>query len=404
MKNKVEKLQYIADFEKLGFGVFVHFGLYSILGKGEWYKDIYKIPMESYAPLIQEFKIKEDWAKELVQTAKDAGARYITLTTRHHDGFSLFDTCGLSDFDVMHSPTGRDLIKEFVTECNAAGIKPFFYHTLLDWKRPEYKTDFPKYLQYLRDSIEVLCTNYGKIGGFWFDGWWDKRDADWEFDRLYALIRKYQPTAMIINNTGLDECGKVGHKEIDSVTFERGCPSVVDCSEKYVAGEVCQGITDHWGYCEEDICFKSVPELLDLLADCRKFGHNLLLNTGLKGDGSVNPIEREIFRGMGKCLQANKNVFLDLEPSDITATNADILTDGTYHYAVIRGVPMATNTNVARLQESKRIVLDTDKKIVSAEWLDNGKPIALHADGTFSADPFEYGKSYYLRIAKLCLE
>ena len=145
----MEKLQYIANFEKLGMGLFVHFGLYSIVGKGEWYKAAHGVDMKEYMPLINKFKIKKTWAKELVSTAKKAGAKYITITTRHHDGFSLFDTCGLNDFDVMHSPTGRDLMREFVDECNAAGIVPFFYHTLLDWYHPDYNTNFPKYLFHL---------------------------------------------------------------------------------------------------------------------------------------------------------------------------------------------------------------------------------------------------------------
>ena len=185
--------EYIENFKKMGFGMFNHFGLYSILGKGEWVLAQGKIDHAKYNELTRKFKVKKDWAKQLVKTAKAAGCRYVTLTTRHHDGFSLYDVKGLNDFDAPHSACGRDLIREFVDECNKEGIVPFFYHTLLDWYNPDYKNDFPKYIDYLVKSIEILCTQYGKIGGFWFDGMWDKPNDDWQEDRIYGTIRKYQP-------------------------------------------------------------------------------------------------------------------------------------------------------------------------------------------------------------------
>ena len=227
----------VKNFEKLGVGLFVHFGLYSVLGKGEWAFNINHLNPEEYKKLANKFNPNKNWAKNLAKTAKKAGAKYITLTTRHHDGYSLFDTKGLSDYDAVHTAPKRDLIREFVDACNMEGIIPFFYHTLMDWDRPEYKTDFNKSLDYLIDSVEVLCKNYGKIGGFWFDGMWDKKTADWQEDRLYGTIRKYQPEAMIINNTGLSELGKLGHPELDSVTFERGKPRMIDKASRYVASE-----------------------------------------------------------------------------------------------------------------------------------------------------------------------
>ena len=139
--------QYIKDFEKLGFGMFVHFGLYSCIGMGEWAKKSRSIPWEEYLKTLDSFCPKEDWARELVRAAKGAGCKYITLTTRHHDGFSLYDTCGLNEYDAPHV-CGRDLVKEFVDACNAQGIIPFFYHTLLDWHEESYQTDFQAYLVY----------------------------------------------------------------------------------------------------------------------------------------------------------------------------------------------------------------------------------------------------------------
>ena len=122
----------------------------------------------------------------------------------------------------MHTPAKRDLVREFVDACREEDILPIFYHATLDWSRPEFDTDWDAYLEYIRKSVEILCKNYGKIGGMWFDGNWSKKEADWKLDELYGMIRRLQPEAMIINNTGLSQQGKTGHPEIDSVTFEQG--------------------------------------------------------------------------------------------------------------------------------------------------------------------------------------
>ena len=145
----------------MGLGLFVHFGLYSILQKGEWYYSVLTTNEEQqkYFDLSKKFKVSKNFAKDVIKAAKVMGAKYICLTTRHHEGFSLFDTKGLSDFDIMHSPTGRDVVKEFADECHKNDIVPFFYHTLLDWHEPSFENDFPEYLKYLRKSVEILCTN-----------------------------------------------------------------------------------------------------------------------------------------------------------------------------------------------------------------------------------------------------
>lgn len=396
--------EYIENFKKMGFGMFNHFGLYSILGKGEWVLAQGKIDHAKYNELTKKFKVKKDWAKQLVKTAKAAGCRYITLTTRHHDGFSLYDVKGLNDFDAPHSACGRDLIREFVDECNEEGIVPFFYHTLLDWYNPDYKNDFPKYIDYLVKSIEILCTQYGKIGGFWFDGMWDKPNDDWQEDRIYGTIRKYQPEAMIINNTGLSECGKTGHREIDSVTFERGKAFFVDTSEKPLAGEVCEALTDHWGYAKEDICVKSPKELVEMLIDCRKFNCNLLLNTGLMGNGLIHDGEKANLLAVGKWIKVNKGFIYDVVSARIEAENADVLTDGKYYYAVIRKVPMSADPNVANMADNRTVTIKTDKKVVSAKWLDNGKSVKGVKKNSFPVEPFAYGYSYGARVARFELK
>lgn len=397
----MEVKTYIKEFEKLGFGLFVHFGLYSIVGKGEWYLHLNpEADRKKYENLLSEFRVKEDWARELARTAKAAGCRYVNLTARHHDGFSLYDTCGLNSYDAPHSACGRDLIAEFVGACRVEGLVPFFYHTLLDWHNADYRENFPKYIDYLVRSIEILCQNYGKIGGFWFDGMWDRPNGDWQEDRLYGTIRRYQPEAMIINNTGLSELGKVGHPEIDSVTFERGKPCYVDQSDKYRAGEMCQVLNDHWGYVRDDCNYKSVKELIENLVDCRRYNCNFLLNTGLKGDGSVNAMDRGLLSEIGHWVRLNEGVINDLRATGIEAEQALILTDGCALYAVIKNVSMTADPNVARGDSSREVRICTGRQLKSATWLDSGESIPIQ-ENRFPVEPFSYGSSLAVRIARL---
>ena len=395
----MEKLSYIENFERLGFGLFVHFGLYSVVGKGEWYLHLNpKANAMEYEKLTGKFRINKNWAKELIKTAKRAGCKYITLTTRHHDGFSLYDTCGLNEYDAPHSACGRDLIREFVDACNEGGIMPMFYHTLLDWREESFEKDFPAYIDYLVKSIEILCKNYGKIGGFWFDGMWSKKDEDWQEDRLYGTIRHYQPEAMIINNTGLSECGKVGHPELDSVTFERGAPAFVDNSDKHRAGEMCQVLNDHWGYAAGDVNYKSIKELIENLVDCRSFNCNFLLNVGLRGNGSIKPMDGCMMNEIGNWIRKNKGFIYGVSASDIQAENATILQGKDCFYAVIKNVPMSADPNVQRAENMGQVRVDA--QIVDARWLDNGEKIEVQ-NNAFYIQPFAYGESGSVRVAKI---
>lgn len=406
--------QYIKDFEQLGFGMFVHFGLYSILGKGEWAKESFGIPDEEYNPLIEEFNPKADWAIELVRVAKGAGCKYITLTTRHHDGFSLFDTCGLNTFDAPHAPKcGRDLVREFVDACNAEGIIPFFYHTLLDWWHEDFKKDFPSYLKYLRDSVEILCKNYGKIGGLWFDGMWSRPNDDWEEDALYGTIRKYQPEAMIINNTGLSAQGALGHIELDSVTFERGKPGPINVegAPKYVASEMCEVFCDHWAYAAEDLNYKSPAQMIRELADCRRYRSNMLMNLGPMADGSVREIDKAILNIMGAWVSYYDEAIRKPEPSGIEIegkTDDFILRDGKNYYLFCYNLPMCADLNVAKAAEADfHYKFQLGEKIQSVTWMDDGKEVPFDQDGdqvNVHTEVFQYGRNLVVRVAKIVCE
>lgn len=401
--------QYIKDFENLGFGMFVHFGLYSVLGKGEWAKKLLAISDEEYYNLAEDFHPEPDWADRLVTTAKRAGCKYITLTTRHHDGYSLYDTCGLNELDAPHT-CGRDLVREFVDACRRQDIIPFFYHTLLDWHEESYRTDFREYLKYLRKSVELLCTNYGKIGGLWFDGMWDRLEDDWEEDVLYGCIRKHQPDAMIINNTGLSALGALGHIELDSVTFERGKPQPLnmDGAPKYVASEMCQVFADHWGYAKEDLNYKSPADMIRDLVLCRRYGSNLLMNVGPKGDGTLREMDAAVYHLMGEWVSLNGEAVYEPHPCGIEVENKKedfvLKKDGTY-YLFCDHLPMEIDPNVGREEEADyRDVFRLDQKIRKITWLDNGENVEFEQkDGrvTVKTVPYTYGRQLVVRVAKI---
>lgn len=400
----------IKEFEEMGFGMFIHWGLYSQLGKGEWIREFENTPMDEYAKLKDTFTAEDFDAERVVLAAKNAGCKYITLTTRHHEGFSLYDTKGLNDFDAPHSPAGRDLVKEFVDACNKHGIVPFFYHTTLDWYNTDFDNDFDSYLEYLRKSVEVLCTNYGKIGGLWFDGNWSKPEGtDWKLDDLYGTIRKHQPEAMIINNTGLGARGKLGHPEIDSVTFEQGRPTPMDRSgmEKYVSAEMCYTMNDHWGIGADDLNYKSTGELIRALCDCRKVGANYLLNIGPTAQGGIQTIQEEYLKILGRWMEKFGKAIYEGKPYFISEKNDDFALkaeDGTI-YLFVYNLKNIGNENVVVNMENglDREFILKDAKISEIEWMDNGEKLEFKREGdTFSVacSGYRYGTNYCVRVAK----
>ena len=404
--------QYIKDFEAMEFGMFVHFGIYSVLGKGEWARDLCDIEAAEYEKLADKFNPAPDWAPKLVATAKAAGCKYITLTTRHHDGYSLYDTKGLNEFDAPHCAAGRDLIREFVDACNAEGIVPFFYHTLLDWHEPTYNTDFKAYLKYLRRSVEILCTEYGKIGGLWFDGWWDKPNEDWELDELYGLIRKNQPTAMIINNTGLERLGEVSHPEIDSVTFERGRPLDVNKpdSPKHVASEMCQIFGDHWGYAALDFNFKSMATIIKDYCCCRRYGSNLLLNVGPMANGYLRALDTAMLNTLGEWIELSKEAVVGTRPAGIEVIGEDgdfmMRGEGAY-YLFCNNLIQRGDINVVKERPGAskfRIEFKMTEKIKSVSWLTDGDVLEFTQEGdsvVVNTKPRAYGESMVVKIAKI---
>jgi alpha-L-fucosidase len=401
--------QYILDFEQMGLGMFVHFGLYSQLRKGEWVKHLHHIDDADYMPLVDTFNPVS--MAEIVRVAQSAGCKYICLTTRHHDGFSLYDTCGLNDYDAPHALAGRDLVREFVDECRKADIVPFFYHTTLDWHHPDFNNDFEAYLSYLRQSVELLCTNYGKIGGLWFDGNWSRPNDDWQEDALYSMIRRLQPEAMIINNTGLHKRGEKGNEYIDSLTYERGLPTPIDRTgmTKYVAGEMCETLNDHWGDAD-DLNFKPIKQILEEICDCRKIGANMLLNIGPAGDGTVPLMARATMESVGYWMQIYGKAIYNGRPYIARQGQRDFILrdirDPKTYYLFKYDLSCTGDHNVSVTDQGNGVVSfdGFEQTVSSIALMDSHQPLDFSQSEntlTVGCTGFPYAKNHCVRVAEI---
>lgn len=401
----------IAEFENLGFGMFVHWGIYSQLGRGEWIQHQAKIPKEEYEKLAQTFTASKYDPHKWAAIAKAAGARYITLTTRHHDGFSLYDTKGLTTYDAPHTPCGRDLIREFVDACNGVGILPFFYHTTLDWHHPDFNNNFKSYLQYLRDSVEVLCTEYGRIGGLWFDGNWSRPGEDWEEDALYGVIRRHQPDAIIVNNTGLDARGQIGNLQLDSVTFEQGRPTPMNREgmPKYIAAEMCHTMNRHWGHGACDLNYKSLAHLIETLCACRRVGANYLLNVGPLGNGEISLMQEALMRGIGDWIRATGNVIYTAKPCGVEGDGKNFgLRDGQKLYLFVHDLSIVGDANVTVNNGGAGVKTfrGIGEKVASVRWTDCDEALRFTQESdtlNVECTGYPYGKNLVVRVAEVTL-
>ena len=404
---------YINSFERHAFGLFLHYGLYSLISEGEWVSHHHKLNRAEYNTLTRRFTAEDFKPLEMAAWAKSCGLRYLCLTTRHHDGFSLYDTRGLNTFDAPHSAAGRDLVAEFVEGCRAHDLGVFFYHTTLDWNETSFDQDWKSYLAYLRDSVEILCTQYGKIDGLWFDGNWARRERDWEEDTLYGMIRSHQRDCMIINNSSLAALGAKGHPELDAVTFEQGRPTARQFKEgeKYVAAEMCETINSHWGTARHDFSHKSPAELITSLASCRRVRANFLLNIGPLGSGAIPAYEKATLDLVGEWIRLAGPVIYEGVPTALVTRGDDFVLqmDGEYFY-FCHHLPIRDNMHLAhgkpRGDGWQTIGGDSLPAIRKVEWCDTGEPLAYTQDTkegvlAFHATPNPYGHQNIVRVARL---
>jgi alpha-L-fucosidase len=305
-------------FEDAKFGMFVHWGVYSLLGKGEWVMNNDKIPISEYEKLPPRFNPAKFDADEWVRLARAAGMKYLTVTSKHHDGFCMFDS-KLTAYDIIDAtPYGKDPMKALVAACHKQGIKLFFYYSLLDWHHPDYfprgrtgqtagrpeKGDWKSYVTYYQGQVRELCTEYGEIGGIWFDGWWDRPDADWDLAGTYRMIHELQPGAVVGNNHHV-----VPFPGEDFQMFEQDLPgnNSAGFNKAGVAAglplETCLTLNGSWGYNARDRNFKSPEQVIHALVGAAGRGANLLLNVGPKPDGTIGQESSERLMAVGKWLE-----------------------------------------------------------------------------------------------------
>jgi alpha-L-fucosidase len=308
------------------FGMFIHWGLYSIPagewnGKttyGEWIRSEGHIPVTEYEKFKAQFNpIKFD-ADAWVSLAKAAGMKYIVITTKHHDGFCLFDS-KQTDWDVMSTPFHRDIMKEMSEACRKQGIMICWYHSIMDWHHPDYLprrewekdrptegADFDRFNQYLKNQVAELLTNYGPIGVLWFDGQWE---GTWTHERgldLAAHVRKLQPS-IIINNRVDKGGGQFGMTKGKEYAGDFGTPEqeVPPTGFPGVDWETCMTMNNHWGYNKNDHNFKSTKDLIQKLADIASKGGNFLLNVGPTSLGEIPPESIDRLHDIAKWMDVN---------------------------------------------------------------------------------------------------
>ena len=317
-KPSPENLKARQEFQDEKFGLFIHWGVYSVLGDGEWVLHNRKLQLHDYERLPKFFDPEKFDARTWVALAKAAGMRYITITSRHHDGFAMFDS-KVSDWNIVErTPYKKDPLKMLADEAHRQGIKLFFYYSQLDWHHPDYfprgrtawdngrpdRGDWNAYLDgYMDGQLRELLTNYGPIAGIWFDGMWDKPDADWHLAKTYALIHQLQPAALIIPNH--HQTPRPGE---DVQTFERDLPgqNTAGFNTKYVSDQLplesCNTLNGSWGFDIADRAYKSPEAIEEMLVRAAGNNSNLLLNIGPQPNGEIQEEFATRLRAVGEWL------------------------------------------------------------------------------------------------------
>jgi alpha-L-fucosidase len=367
------------------FGMFIHWGLYSLIARGEWVMHNESIPVAEYEKLVPQFNPVRFNADEWVSIAADAGQKYMVITSRHHDGFSMYNTA-LSEYKVTNTPFKRDPIEELAAACaRRSDIKLGFYSSLLDWHHPAYRfreqsgLAWSDYLAFLHGQVRELCTNFGEIACLWFDGDWPHHalnesnayflaGGSFEYDRLYEMIHTLQPDAYIQNNR--HEKPLPGE---DIQGFEQDLPGENSAGFNTTAiydlpKEVCMTINDNWGVHSSDDNHKSTRRLLHNLIKSASINANYLLNVGPTALGEILPVHARRLREMGEWLRANGESIYGTRAGAISTPGGVSTAKGNTHYIH------------ALAYDSDRVYFDSAPDMVSqAVLLRTGAPLEIGA-------------------------
>lgn len=320
-------------FREARFGMFIHWGLYSIPGRGEWVRSEEKIKTEDYMPFFHEFAALDFDPAAWAKAAKNAGMQYVVMTAKHHEGFCLFDSA-YTDFKSTNTAFGRDAVAEFVEAVRAEGLKVGLYFSLIDWHHPDYPhfgdryhpmrddpafgnegRNFDRYLDYLHAQVKEICTNYGKLDLLWFDFAYDHLRGDaWRATDLVQMVRTHQPDVLIDNRLevsgegfgSLYQCDPKPYHG-DFVTPEKMIPpnGIRDVRGDAMLWEACVTMNNNWGYCADDHRYKPAPLLIKKLVESVSKGGNMILNVGPDGRGNIPPESLTILSQIGAWMEKN---------------------------------------------------------------------------------------------------
>lgn len=385
--------EYMKWFINARFGMFIHWGIYAIPARGEWVKQQESIPEENYQTYFDTFDPERYNPRLWARLAKKAGMKYAVMTSKHHDGFCLFDS-KYTDFKATNTPAGRDLIREYVDAFRAEGLKVGFYYSLLDWHHPDYPIagdrihpfrnnpaykdhtgNLPRYADYIHHQVEELLTNYGQIDIIWFDFSYDHMCGEaWKATELVKMVRSLQPGIIIDNRLG----GNIKAIEPEIYAGDFASPEQIIPPEgvtnelgEPIPWEACITLNDHWGYASQDKNWKSARTVIRTLVECVSKGGNLLLNVGPTAKGEFPPECIKILEEVGDWMDQNGESVYGCGKSNFTKPEWGRWTqNGTNLYAHIldRGIGPINLRNMAEQVAYARLIADGSEIQLNRPW------------------------------------
>ena len=399
-------------FTEARFGMFIHFGLYSIPARGEWVRSEEFIPKEDYDPLINEFNPTRCDMRQWMRTARDAGMQYVLFTAKHHDGFCLYDSA-YTDFKSTNSPAGRDFVREFLDAAREYGLRAGLYFSIIDWRHPDFphygdkqhpmrndpaygneNRDFNRYLDFFHAQVKEVCSNYGKLDLIWFDfSYDDLRGEAWRGTELIEMVRSLQPDVVINNRLevsgegygSLAECRPMPYHG-DFVTPEKMIPphGLLDVEGRPLVWESCVTMNEHWGYCATDNFYKPAPMLIKQLVECVSKGGNMILNVGPDATGRFPQQSLEILAEMGRWLDRNGESIYGCGPAGMEKPEYGRITrkGNTLYYHLYENTigPMPLPGLEKDKVQAIRRLADGTEVLLSTNWVHSDYPDVVFVD------------------------
>lgn len=399
-------------FREARFGMFIHWGLYSIPARGEWVRSDEQMPESEYMPYFDEFNPRDYNPRAWAKAAKEAGMQYVVLTAKHHDGFCLFDS-QYTDFKSTNTKLGRDIVRDFVEAVRAEGLRVGLYFTLIDWHHPDYphygdryhpmrnhpecsneNRDFNRYLEYMFNQAREICSNYGKLDLLWFDFSYDHmRGETWKATEFMEMVRSLQPNVIIDNRLevsgegfgSLHDCRPTPYHG-DFVTPEKFIPpqGILDVEGNPMLWEVCATMNNNWGFNGTDPFYKPASMLIKKLVECVSKGGNMILNVGPDAQGNIPPQSQAILRDIGRWMHDNAESIYGCGRSELPRPEFGRVTqkDKTLYFHMYENTMGPVPLLGVRAEDVAGIrLLSTGHEIpVSTSWVHSDYPDIVFAD------------------------